>query len=204
MSEAGVFIAWDKVAVGREKQAMTVWAEALEFYEKAQANGEIERYEIIGFQGSSSIGLLGGHQRPGQRGDDREVHGDARVPAPDAARVARRRPPPHEPVCHRWAHARGCRSVLPGGRLTPRLTLRRHSAWVRLRRCASGSRPRHSTPRGTTWWPCGSTPTRSSSSSRPGTSTTSIRSSRTRPGRASRRGRCSRRWRRRRAASASA
>ena len=60
MADAGVFIAWDKVAVGREKQAMEVWADALAFYDKAKANGEIDRYEIIGFQGSSSIGLLGG------------------------------------------------------------------------------------------------------------------------------------------------
>jgi hypothetical protein len=60
MGDFGVIIGWDKVAVGREKQAMTVWADALAYYDKAKANGEIDDYEVIGFQsGSGSIGLLG-------------------------------------------------------------------------------------------------------------------------------------------------
>ena len=61
MSDAGVMIGWDKVAVGREKQAMVVWADALAYYDKARANGEIEKFDVIGFQGGStgSLGLLG-------------------------------------------------------------------------------------------------------------------------------------------------
>jgi hypothetical protein len=62
MSDAGVLIGWDKVAVGREKQAMVVWTEALAFYDKARANGEIEKFDVIGFEGggsTSSLGLLG-------------------------------------------------------------------------------------------------------------------------------------------------
>ncbi len=60
MGDFGVIIGWDKVAVGREKQAMTVWTDALTFYDKAKANGEIDDFEVIGFQGgSASMGLLG-------------------------------------------------------------------------------------------------------------------------------------------------
>ena len=53
MGDFGVMIAWDKVAVGREKHAMTVWADALAYYDKAKANGEIDDYKVIGFQGGS-------------------------------------------------------------------------------------------------------------------------------------------------------
>ncbi len=61
MGDAGLLIGWDKVAVGREKQAMTVWADALAYYDKAKANGEIEDFDVIGFQAGSSgsLGLLG-------------------------------------------------------------------------------------------------------------------------------------------------
>ena len=38
--------AYGAVKVGREKKAMEVWADAIEFYEKAQANGLIDSYEI--------------------------------------------------------------------------------------------------------------------------------------------------------------
>jgi hypothetical protein len=44
--------AYGAVRVGREKQAMGVWADAIDFYEKAQANGLIESYEIKIFQPS--------------------------------------------------------------------------------------------------------------------------------------------------------
>jgi len=60
MGDAGVMIGWDKVATGREKQAMVVWADALAYYDKAKSNGEIEKFDIIGFQGNTgSLGLLG-------------------------------------------------------------------------------------------------------------------------------------------------
>jgi len=44
--------AYGAIRVGREKQAFEVWADAIDFYEKAQANGLIESYEIQLFQPS--------------------------------------------------------------------------------------------------------------------------------------------------------
>jgi hypothetical protein len=44
--------AYGAIKVGREKKAFEVWADALDFYEKAQANGLIESYEIQIFQPS--------------------------------------------------------------------------------------------------------------------------------------------------------
>jgi hypothetical protein len=44
--------AYGSIRVGREKQAFQVWADALDFYEKAQANGLIESYDIVLFQPS--------------------------------------------------------------------------------------------------------------------------------------------------------
>ena len=38
--------AYGAIKVGREKQAFEVWADAIDFYEKAQANGLIESYDI--------------------------------------------------------------------------------------------------------------------------------------------------------------
>ena len=79
MGDAGLLIGWDKVAVGREKQAMTVWAEALAYYDKAKANGEIEDFDVIGFQanGTSSLGLLGAIVVRGEEGQlDRFVASD--------------------------------------------------------------------------------------------------------------------------------
>lgn len=42
--------AYGAIKVGREKQAMAVWGDAIDFYEKAQANGLIESYEAQLFQ----------------------------------------------------------------------------------------------------------------------------------------------------------
>ena len=42
--------AYGAIRVGREKQALAVWADALDFYEKAQANGLIDSYEVQLFQ----------------------------------------------------------------------------------------------------------------------------------------------------------
>ena len=50
MSDFGHVTAWSGVKVGRERQAMTLWADALEFYEKAKANGLIDDYETQVFQ----------------------------------------------------------------------------------------------------------------------------------------------------------
>lgn len=38
--------AYGSVRAGREKQAMAVWADAITFYEKSQANGLIDSYEL--------------------------------------------------------------------------------------------------------------------------------------------------------------
>ena len=38
--------AYGSIRAGREKKAFEVWADALDFYEKAQANGLIDSYEL--------------------------------------------------------------------------------------------------------------------------------------------------------------
>jgi hypothetical protein len=58
MADYGCMIAWDRVAIGRERKAMELWADALDFYEKARANGQIEGYEALGFE-SNAAHLLG-------------------------------------------------------------------------------------------------------------------------------------------------
>lgn len=53
--------AYGAIKVGRERQALSVWGDALDFYEKAQANGLIESYEIKLFQptgGALPIGMI--------------------------------------------------------------------------------------------------------------------------------------------------
>ena len=50
MGDYGHVTAYGAIKVGRERQAMAVWADALNFYEKAQANGLIESYEAQLFQ----------------------------------------------------------------------------------------------------------------------------------------------------------
>ena len=44
--------AYGSIRVGREKRAFELWADALDFYEKSQANGLIESYELVIFQPS--------------------------------------------------------------------------------------------------------------------------------------------------------
>jgi hypothetical protein len=46
MGDYGFVTAYGDVRQGRERQAMEVWADALDFYEKAQANGLIESYDV--------------------------------------------------------------------------------------------------------------------------------------------------------------
>ena len=50
MGDYGHVTAYRDVRQGRERQAMEVWGDALDFYEKAQANGLIESYEVAIFQ----------------------------------------------------------------------------------------------------------------------------------------------------------
>jgi hypothetical protein len=38
--------AWSGIRTGRERQAMELWGEAIEFYEKAKANALIDDYEV--------------------------------------------------------------------------------------------------------------------------------------------------------------
>ena len=45
MGDYGHVTAWNGVKAGRENQAMALWGDALEFYEKAKANGLIDDYE---------------------------------------------------------------------------------------------------------------------------------------------------------------
>ena len=53
--------AYGSIRAGREKQALAVWADAIDFYEKAQANGLIESYDVMLFQpsgGALPTGLI--------------------------------------------------------------------------------------------------------------------------------------------------
>jgi hypothetical protein len=45
MSDYAHVTAWSGIRTGRERQALALWADALDFYEKAKANGLIEEYE---------------------------------------------------------------------------------------------------------------------------------------------------------------
>jgi hypothetical protein len=46
MADYAHVTAYGAIKVGREKKALEVWTDAIDFYEKAQANGQIESYEI--------------------------------------------------------------------------------------------------------------------------------------------------------------
>ena len=46
MADHAHVTAYGAIKVGREKQAFEVWADAIDYYDKAQANGRIESYEI--------------------------------------------------------------------------------------------------------------------------------------------------------------
>lgn len=50
MGDYGHVTAWSGIRVGRERQSMALWADALEFYEKSKANGLIDDYETQLFQ----------------------------------------------------------------------------------------------------------------------------------------------------------
>ena len=46
MADYGHVTAWGGIRTGREKQALAVWADAVDFYEKCKANGLIDDYEV--------------------------------------------------------------------------------------------------------------------------------------------------------------
>ena len=52
MADYGHVTAWSGIRTGREKQALSVWADAVDFYEKCKANSLIEDYEVQIFQAS--------------------------------------------------------------------------------------------------------------------------------------------------------
>lgn len=54
MSDYGHVTAWSGIRAGRERQALELWADAVDLYEKAVANGLIEEYETQLFQPSGS------------------------------------------------------------------------------------------------------------------------------------------------------
>ena len=47
MAEAGLFIGFGLPVRGRERQAVTVFTEALEYYARLQQQGEIESFETV-------------------------------------------------------------------------------------------------------------------------------------------------------------
>ena len=52
MADYGHVTAWSGIRTGREKQALGVWADAVDFYEKCKANSLIEDYDVQIFQSS--------------------------------------------------------------------------------------------------------------------------------------------------------
>jgi hypothetical protein len=47
MADAALFIGWGPAVRGRERQALTVFGEAVEFYRQLQQAGEIESFEPV-------------------------------------------------------------------------------------------------------------------------------------------------------------
>jgi hypothetical protein len=54
MGDHGHVTAWSGVKAGREAQGLQLWADAVDFYEKAKANGLIDEYEAVLFQPTGS------------------------------------------------------------------------------------------------------------------------------------------------------
>ena len=73
MSDFGHVTVWSGVKIGRERQAMTLWADVLEFYEKAKANGLIDDYETQVFQPTGNVLTYGDHHPLGKPRSDRRV-----------------------------------------------------------------------------------------------------------------------------------
>jgi hypothetical protein len=61
MGDYGHVTAWSSIRAGREKQALALWADAIDLYEKAKANGLIDEYETQLFQptgGALPVGII--------------------------------------------------------------------------------------------------------------------------------------------------
>ena len=117
--------AYGAIKVGREKQAMAVWGDALDFYEKAKANGIIESYEIQMFQptgGALPVGMItlwGSEDQVDQISRHEDRHAPAGTRLASWSRTS-------------WRHAR---CVVPrSSRVLP--TSRRRSTACRSRRRA--------------------------------------------------------------------
>ena len=46
MAEAALFIGWGEVARGREKRALDVYSDSLQYYGRLQQEGRIERFDV--------------------------------------------------------------------------------------------------------------------------------------------------------------
>lgn len=47
MANSVIFIGWTRASVGREQQAMKLWQDSAEYYEKLKADGKIEDYDLV-------------------------------------------------------------------------------------------------------------------------------------------------------------
>jgi len=47
MADRILFVGWNRVVAGREKQAMKLWLKSIEFYGSLQSNGRIDSFEPV-------------------------------------------------------------------------------------------------------------------------------------------------------------
>jgi hypothetical protein len=47
MAESVIFIGWDRIVVGREKQAMQLWQKVMQYYSNLQTDGRIEGFDAV-------------------------------------------------------------------------------------------------------------------------------------------------------------
>jgi hypothetical protein len=55
MAEAALFIGWGEVARGREKRALDVYNESLQYYGRLQQEGRIERFDVAVLQNPCAV-----------------------------------------------------------------------------------------------------------------------------------------------------
>ena len=61
MGDYGHVTAWGAIKAGREKQALALWADAIDLYEKAKANSLIDDYDVQLFLptgGALPVGII--------------------------------------------------------------------------------------------------------------------------------------------------